>query len=64
MTRPGSPSDLDRASLTLPVTAPAVDMSKFAAGPGSRERSSSEPDPPEVTAEGDPDDRYSVEHSG
>ena len=27
---PGLPSDPDRASLTLPVTAPAVDMSKFA----------------------------------
>ncbi len=60
---PGIPSDLDRASLTLPVTAPAVDISKFATGSGSP-GIVSDPDPPEITTEGDPDDQYSVEHSG
>jgi hypothetical protein len=42
---PIHPSDPDRAALTLPVSAPVVDVSR-------------------ITAEPDPDDRYSVEHSG
>jgi cellulose synthase/poly-beta-1,6-N-acetylglucosamine synthase-like glycosyltransferase len=60
---PGLPSDLDRASLTLPVTAPAVNMSNFAAGSDSP-KIAPESDLLEIATETDPDDRYSVEHSG
>jgi hypothetical protein len=60
---PGIPSDPDRASLTLPVTAPAVDMTNFAAGSDSP-RIVPEPDAAEIATEGDPDDRYSVGHTG
>ena len=42
---PTHPTDPDRAALTLPVSAPTVDVPKVAAGL-------------------DPEDRYSVEHSG
>jgi cellulose synthase/poly-beta-1,6-N-acetylglucosamine synthase-like glycosyltransferase len=51
---PVHPTDPDRAALTLPVSAPVVDVSNIAGGP----------DPMRITAEADTDDQYSVEHTG